>query len=103
MAEQKYGFIKDGNVINVAVFDNPTEELLNIFIAEFNLDAIILGNDKTQVGGTYDGENFWRLKPYQSWIKNEEINEWVAPVDYPLDGNKYIWDETIQDWKKIDE
>lgn len=103
MAEEKYGFIKDGNVVNVAIFDNPTQELLDIFISEFSLDSIIIATDKAEVGGTYDGTNFWRVKPFPSWIKNEEINDWVPPSNYPTDGHKYIWDESIPGWKKTDE
>lgn len=101
--EKEYAFIKDGVVVNTAIFDNPSEELLNIFIQEYNLDNIVLATDKTQVGGEYDGIKFWRTKPFPSWMKNEEINEWAPPANYPMDGQKYIWDESIEGWKKTDE
>ena len=50
MAETNYAFIKDGNVTNVAVFDEPTEELLNHLYEEL-LDSVFyikrLINDKS--------------------------------------------------------
>ena len=99
MAEENYAFIKDGEVVNVAVFDNPSEELLLIFKSEFDLDEILLATDQTAFGGTYDGVQFWKPQPYPSWIKNDI--EWEAPVDYPADGKFYIWDESSQMWKEV--
>ena len=45
-------------------------------------------------------------KPYPSWIvKDIEVgddkvlvSEWAAPIDYPNDGNSYIWDEESVNW-----
>lgn len=98
MSKKNYAFIKNNNIINIAVFENPSEELLNHFKNEFDLDLIIEATNKTIIGGTYDGKNFWSPKPYPSWIKNEELNEWEAPISYPNDGEHYIWDEESISW-----
>jgi hypothetical protein len=45
-------------------------------------------------------------KPYPSWvIKDVEVgdnkdivSEWAAPIDYPNDGNSYLWDEETVNW-----
>lgn len=37
-------------------------------------------------------------KPYDSWILDEEIFDWVAPVEYPSDGDDYIWNEEENGW-----
>lgn len=37
-------------------------------------------------------------KPFPSWILNEEICEYVPPIDYPTDGLFYIWDEETISW-----
>jgi len=45
-------------------------------------------------------------KPYPSWIvKDVEVglnkvlaSVWSSPIDYPNDGNSYIWDEETQSW-----
>ena len=101
MSELKYAFIKNNTVVNVAIFDNPNENLLNRFILDFNLDDIILTTEKTQINSTYDGTKFWLPQPYPSWIKNEELNEWEAPVPYPEDGLRYEWNEEILNWEEI--
>tara|TARA_R100000951_G_scaffold84199_1_gene71952 strand:+ start:2606 stop:2950 length:345 start_codon:yes stop_codon:yes gene_type:complete len=37
-------------------------------------------------------------KPFNSWILNETTCLWEAPVDYPKDGQRYIWEETTTNW-----
>lgn len=105
MAELDYAFIKNGNVVNIALFDNPSEETLNIFKEFHEVDVILLANDKTVIGGTYDGQKFWLPQPFFSWIKNEETNEWEAPVPYPAFDEEnpkyYTWNEEILNWEEI--
>jgi hypothetical protein len=38
---------------------------------------------------------------FQSWIFNEEICEFVAPIPYPNDGKKYIWNEESLNWTEV--
>ena len=56
------------------------------------------------VGYTYDQtrDAFIAPKPYASWILNEETCQWEAPVAYPDDGEKYVWNESTTTWD-IDE
>lgn len=37
-------------------------------------------------------------KLYPSWIFDEDLCAWVAPVPYPMDGPVYVWDEFSQNW-----
>lgn len=55
------------------------------------------------IGYTYDAEKdaFIPPKPYPSWLLNEVICDWYAPVDYPNDGKVYGWNESIQNWVEI--
>lgn len=53
------------------------------------------------IGGIYHNNKFMYPKPYESWIIDENKNEWIPPKPYPLDNNQYEWDETIVDWKKV--
>lgn len=39
-------------------------------------------------------------KPYSSWVYDEEIGQYVAPVKKP-DGN-YVWIEETKKWKSIE-
>jgi len=105
MTEKIYAYIKNNEVVNTGVFDNPSEELLSTFISEFNLDEIVVIDDenfdwhKLVIGGTYDGSKFWELKPHPSWIKNEELGEWEPPISMPEEiPHKYTWNEDTVSW-----
>ena len=52
------------------------------------------------IGYTYDKDRdaFIPPKPYASWILNEDTCLWDAPVAYPTDGQRYVWDEDKQQW-----
>ena len=101
MAEVNYAFIKNGEVTNIAVFDDPSDELLATFKAELSLDDIILATEKAAIGGTWDGAKFWSKQPWPSWVKNETTNEWDAPVAKPTDDKIYGWFEQGGFWVEI--
>jgi hypothetical protein len=52
------------------------------------------------IGYTYDRERdaFIPLKPYASWILNEQTCRWDAPTPYPTDNKQYYWDEPTLAW-----
>ena len=52
------------------------------------------------VGFTYDEirDAFIPMKPFESWVLNEETCQWEAPITYPLDDKTYIWDEISINW-----
>ena len=56
------------------------------------------------IGYTYDEDRdaFIPKKPFNSWILNEDTCLWNAPVAYPQDNNKYIWNEQNQSWDLIE-
>jgi hypothetical protein len=51
-------------------------------------------------GFTFDEgrDAFISPKPYESWLLNESNCQWQAPVAYPTDGKRYIWDEETLSW-----
>lgn len=55
------------------------------------------------IGYTYDAvrDAFIPLKPYASWLLNEDTCQWEAPIPYPTDDIMYEWDEETTDWKAI--
>ena len=57
------------------------------------------------IGYTYDEDRdaFIPKKPYSSWILNETTCTWEAPINYPEDGNDYIWNETTSNWDLIED
>jgi hypothetical protein len=54
-------------------------------------------------GFTYDAVNdvFYGPQPYPSWVLNNTIWTWEAPVAYPTDGKVYDWDESEQNWTEV--
>lgn len=55
------------------------------------------------IGFTYDKQRdaFVPPQPFLSWSLNEETCHWIAPIEYPNDGNIYDWDEQSQSWVSI--
>jgi hypothetical protein len=52
------------------------------------------------IGYTYDEDRdaFIPKKPFNSWILNEDICLWEAPIPYPQDNNQYKWNEQNLSW-----
>ena len=55
------------------------------------------------VGFTYDRvrDAFIPPQPYPSWVLDEDICLWNAPVAYPEDGKTYKWDESTTNWIEV--
>lgn len=55
------------------------------------------------LGYTYDAlrDAFIPPKPYASWVLNETSCLWEAPVAYPTDGKRYVWDELNTAWSEV--
>jgi hypothetical protein len=55
------------------------------------------------IGYTYDEERdaFIPPQPYESWVLNEDTCLWEAPVPYPSDGERYVWDEETVAWGEV--
>jgi len=97
-----YAFIKDAIVVNTAIFEDPSEELLNIFKADSGADLLIPATEKTTVGGTWDGSKFIFPKPYPSWILDEN-GDWIPPLPMPNEeGKVYSWNEESLNWDEFD-
>ena len=54
---------------------------------------------------TYDADRdaFIPPTPYPSWVLDEATCLWVAPIDYPADGGRYVWDEETTDWREVED
>lgn len=53
------------------------------------------------IGMTYDPvrDAFIGIKPFDSWVLNEDTCLYQAPIPRPDDGKPYVWDETTLSWK----
>jgi len=52
------------------------------------------------IGYTYDAakDAFIPPKPFNSWLLDEDTCLWNAPVAYPDDGGRYVWNEETTSW-----
>jgi hypothetical protein len=55
------------------------------------------------IGCTYDEERdaFIPLKPFASWVLNEDTCLWEPPVGYPDDNKEYVWNEDTVSWQAV--
>lgn len=55
------------------------------------------------IGDTYDPirDAFLRPKPFSKFILNEETCCWEAPIEYPLDGKRYVWNDNKGEWEEL--
>lgn len=55
------------------------------------------------IGSRYlsDKDIFTTAPLFPSWVYNEELDQWEAPIPKPEDGENYtwIWDEEFKSWK----
>lgn len=57
------------------------------------------------IGFTYDAvrDAFIPPKPFPSWVLIEDSLLWEAPVAYPTDKKRYVWDEPTVSWVEVTE
>ena len=55
------------------------------------------------IGYVYDRirDAFIPPKPYNSWLLNEDTCRWDPPIPVPIDGNYYIWNESVVNWVEV--
>jgi len=55
------------------------------------------------IGYTYNQtkDAFIALKPFNSWVLNDDTCKWESPVTYPDDGEQYKWNEDTTSWDAV--
>tara|TARA_R110000822_G_scaffold96736_1_gene219982 strand:- start:277 stop:651 length:375 start_codon:yes stop_codon:yes gene_type:complete len=68
-------------------------------------DGVALRKNYAGIGYTYDTDRdaFIPPKPYSSWVLVADTCQWEAPIAYPDDGKKYMWDEDVTNWVEVTE
>lgn len=56
------------------------------------------------IGYKYDKilDAFIPPRPHNSWILNQDSCCWEPPVEMPMDGKMYNWDEQTTNWKEVE-
>ena len=67
--------------------------------------GVALRGNYAGIGYTYDAANdvFYAPQPYASWVLDQATWLWSAPVPYPADDQRYVWDEATVGWKLVTE
>jgi hypothetical protein len=67
------------------------------------LDGTPFRKNYAGIGHTYDEtkDAFIPPKHWDSWILDEDICQWEAPVTYPDDGKRYSWNENNGTWDEV--
>lgn len=109
-----YAKINDNKVIDVVVAEQDfIDTLEGVWIqTSYNtqhgkhlLGGTPLRMNYAGVGFSYNKEldAFIPPKPYSSWILDESICDWIAPISRPDLENYYVWDEDNQQWNLAQE
>ena len=94
-----YAAIKDNKVVNVLVFDNPTQEELTDVAIAIEVDLIISCEiPGVGIGSDYINGELRSVQPYPSWTWNSTSKEWEAPNPKPTDDKDYTWNEDTKSW-----
>jgi hypothetical protein len=96
-----FAILDDENIVENIV----TADDFAVLAAFFPEKTIIEETEETKIpfiGTAYDENTgkFIPLKPFSSWIFDEEKWAWEAPSTYPDNGN-YTWDEESTSWVKV--
>jgi hypothetical protein len=72
----------------------------NTFGGEHKLGGTPFRKNYAGRGCKYDQtrDAFIGIKPYNSWVLNEDTCQWEAPVAYPDDDKSYTWNEETTSW-----
>jgi hypothetical protein len=97
-----YAFLDaESNVIATALFASQDDDLVNQTKEVFGADSVKSCEQYGECGaGSYFyNDVFYPPKPYNSWIIDEANTSWKAPIQYPIDGKTYKWNEENTLWE----
>jgi len=112
-----YAFLDENNIVTEVIVGKNENEIVDgisdweAYYGEFRGQTCVRtsynGNIRKNyagIGFTYDAERdaFIPPKPYDSWLLDEQTAQWGAPINYPVGGLIYQWDETVLDWVASD-
>jgi hypothetical protein len=98
--------VAEPDFFNTLVDSSPGQWIQTSYNTHGNVHTnggIALRGNYAGIGYIYDSVNdvFYPQQPYPSWILNETIWAWEAPVPMPTGDKLYKWNETILNWEEI--
>ena len=99
--------VAEQDFINNMVDTSPGQWIqtsYNTYGGVHKLDGTPLRKNFAGVGFSYDEtkDAFIPPQPYDSWTLNEDTCLWEAPVEYPDDSKRYLWNEETQSWDAVE-
>ena len=99
--------VAEQDFINNMVDTSPGQWIqtsYNTYGGVHKLDGTPLRKNFAGVGFSYDEtkDAFIPPQPYDSWTLNEDTCLWEAPVEYPDDSERYLWNEETQSWDAVE-
>ena len=98
--------VAEQDFINSGAVGEPSNWIqtsYNTFTGVHNLGGTQLRKNFAGPGYSYDESRDAFIPPrlYNSWSFNEDTCRWDPPVEYPNDGNRYVWDEEKLNWDQV--
>ena len=106
----------DGTVIRVLVIEQDmvdtgrwgdpasfVQTSYNTYGGVHKTGGVPLRKNYAGIGYSYDKarDAFIPPKPFASWLLDEAKAQWAAPKPEPKDGQRYVWDEIVQNWRVV--
>ena len=75
----------------------------NTYAGQHTLGGTPFRGNYAGIGYRYDDtlDAFIPPQPFPSWTLDEATFQWAAPVQYPDDGEPYVWDENLLNWAPV--
>jgi hypothetical protein len=110
-----YAFLDENNIVTEVITGIDETELIEgldteTWYGNFRGQVCKRTSYNSKIRGTYAGigmsynpdeDIFIVPQPYLSWTRKGSF--WYAPVAYPEDGQKYLWNEETLSWDVLDE
>lgn len=110
-----YAFLDENNIVTEVIGGKDETELIDgldpeTWYGNFRGQTCKRTSYNSKIRGTYAGigftyneveDIFITPQPYSSWIRSGSF--WNAPVEYPSDGQRYLWNEATLSWDVLDE
>ena len=99
--------VAEQDVIDSGLFGDPSQWIqtsYNTYGGQHKFGGTPLRKNYAGPGYTYDPikDAFIAPQPFGSWLLNQESCVWEPPVAHPNDGQHWIWEEAIVNWRLVE-
>ena len=106
-----YAFLNENNIVTEVIVGRNEDEVVDgisdweQWYGDFRGQRCVRTSYNSNIRGTYAGvghyyneeeDIFVAPQPFPSWTRNGSF--WESPIEYPLDGNIYTWNEQYLSW-----